>query len=71
MGEHLANGWGPKAYRKSVPSSSWMVTRRVPQGSIRAPLLFDVFTNDLHAGLKVVLSKFADDIELGDCVAST
>ena len=25
----------------------------------------------MHAGLKVVLSKFADDIELGDCVAST
>ena len=48
-----------------------MVTSRVPQGSIRGPLLFDVFINDLHAGLKVVLSKFADDIELGDCVAST
>ena len=25
----------------------------------------------MHAGLKVVLSKFADDIELGGSVAST
>ena len=34
VGEHLANGWGSKAYSKSVPSSWWMVTSMVPQDSI-------------------------------------
>ena len=33
--------------------------------------IFNVFVNDLHAGLEDVLSKFAVDTKLGGAVAST
>ena len=46
-------------------TSSWRnVTSGVPQGSVLAPIMFQIYVNDMQCGVTSYMNMFADDTKL-------
>ena len=49
---------------KGATSSRRKVTSGVPQGSVLAPIMFQIYVNDMQYGVTSYMNMFADDTKL-------
>lgn len=63
MDLHPVSGQSPAVFQVS----SGVSQKQFSSVSVFMLVLFNIFVDDLDIGIECVLSKFADNIELGEC----
>ena len=56
---------------REATSSRRNVTSGVPQGSVLAPIMFQIYVNDMQCGVTSYMNMFADDAKLMRVIKNT